>query len=276
MELVPLLGNTWYCQIATACVGVYYLSPHSVVLIDSGTQESPEFLELLEARQLQVRGILHTHLHIDHIANDTPLIARYGAEVFAAEPEPSDAAFWGIPVPHPITTNQPDQPISIDGHSFGTLFTPGHSAGHQAILTPDGVLCLGDALMTLGRLKTAKIPFMRNVEESLVSLERIRDTDYPLYLAAHLGVIPQAQLAETLEANIQKELELYDLLRSLVTEPIPVSELERKFMEAAGLRSPRIMAMPFMQVSANTRIMELLHAGEFRMSGELILPNNVC
>ncbi len=244
----------------------------NVILIDSGTTPSQELLDVLEREALHVRAVICTHLHVDHIANNSALVSRYGTEIFATSPELEDAAFWGVQFSYPITEIPREGRLEINGVPFETIATPGHSAGHQLVVTPDGVCCLGDSIMTAKRIQTAKIPFMRDITESILSMEKLRQLHEPLYLAAHKGVIRLKELSETIDLNIQKELELYDVLRRIIREPMEIDDLEIEFMKAAGVSNPRTMNLRFMHVTARARILELVNAGEFQMQGTVISP----
>ena len=272
MQFTNITDRALKVTVGAAEICAWKLSSRELVLIDTGTVASPELLDLLSESNMEVRAIIQTHLHIDHIANNDALVQKYGAGVYACEPELPDAAFSGRTFDYPIITNREDEPILIDGQRFETVFTPGHTEGHQMIVTPDGLCCLGDVMMTLGRLKTAKIPFMRDVTQSLLSLERVRETDYPLYLAAHRGMVPKELLSKTVDANIEIELRLYELLKSLVTGPVLQPVLEERFMRAAGLTSPRVMAFRFMHITCDARIHELVNAGELHFEGEFVCP----
>lgn len=275
MEFVHLIGNTYCCLIGRAQVGVYFLSERDVVMIDSGTVKSPELMEMLERKQLRVRAILNTHLHVDHIANNEALVEKYCAEVFASDAEMDDLKLRGMEMAFPVARNRYGAPIVVDGVVFETVMTPGHTLGHQMIVTPDGVCNVGDAIMTNKRLQKAKMPYMRDITKSLFSMETIRQTRYPLYLAAHLGEIRPEELDSTLDANIEIELKLYDILRGIVQEPISVPDLAVKFIFASGVKNPEVLKFKFMHDTAKARIFELVHAGEFMMKGDRILPKDL-
>ncbi len=271
MTFQRLIGNTYTISVGLAEVAVYK-SHGAAILIDSGTKPSPDLLDQLGKEGLRVRAVICTHLHVDHVANNPALVSRYGTEIFASSAELQDAAFWSSQFSYPITEIPREGLLEIDGMPFEIIATPGHSAGHQLVVTPDGVCCLGDSIMTVNRIRTAKIPFMRDITESILSMEKLRQLSYPLYLAAHKGVIPPEELSETIDLNIHKELELYDILRRIISGPIEIDALEIEFMKAAGVSNPATMNRRFMHVTARARILELVNAGEIQMKGTVIAP----
>ena len=285
MEWKVLRGNTEGIWATGALIPLYHLPGGDVVLIDTGAREQPELLELLDRRGLRVRAILCTHLHPDHIANNRLILERDGAEVFAhiRELETLEETYerlratsklLGVPLPepdHPITTLKDEKWVDIDGARFEIIPTPGHTDGHLAYVTPDGVCCLGDTVMSPDQLALSRLPYLEDIEVGISSMERLRRTRYPLYLAAHMGVTEPEGLEELVEMNVRKELELYDVFRGVVTGPMETEAVVTAFMQALGL-GKKAVESPLMRHTAEMRVDALVNAGEYRREGSLILP----
>ena len=285
MEWKVLRGNTEGIWAAGALIPLYHLPGGDVVLIDTGAREQPELLTLLARRGLRVRAILCTHLHPDHIANNHPIIQRDGAEVFAhvRELETLDETYerlritsklLGVPLPepdHPITTLGDEPWVEIDGARFEMIRTPGHTDGHLAFVTPDGVCCLGDAVMSPDQLAKSRLPYLEDIEVGIQTMESLRRTRYPLYLTAHMGVTEMEELEVLVEVNVRKELELYDVLRSVVAGPMELEDVITAFMEGLGL-GKKAVESPLMRHTAEMRVNALVNAGEYRREGSLIIP----
>ena len=114
---------------------------------------------------------------------------------------------------------------------------------------------------------------MEDVEESMVSMERLRQTDHPLYLVAHKGVVPKAELPELIDRNIQKELDLYELLRSQITEPTPLEQVLTDFIRGAGVLSQKMVEESYVRHTAKVRVLALVHAGEVSLRDGIVVPN---
>ena len=142
----------------------------------------------------------------------------------------------------------------------------------MAIVTPDGVCCLGDAVMSPDQLALSRLPYLEDIEVGIATMERLRLTRYSLYVTAHLGVTGAEALDELVEVNVRKELELYDVLRTVLTAPMEREAAITAFMEALGL-GPKAVGSPLMRHTAEMRIDALVGAGEYRREGELICPN---
>ncbi len=269
-ELLPLRGNTLYFDAPYALIPAYRLHSGQLVLIDSGADPYPALLEWLDREGLQVRAVLSTHLHIDHIGNNEELVKHHGTEIFAHPAEfPDFHRRYGEPFP---VTAVEGGAVTLEGIRFQALETPGHCPGHLAWITPEGVCCLGDAIMSREELQRAKIPYMEDVDRSIISMEALRETDYPVYLMAHKGIIAREELAALVEENIQKELELYDLLRSQLQTPADMETAVSAFIRAAGVRSEKMVEESFVRHTARVRILALVNAGEFVLEGDVVRP----
>lgn len=271
LELKQLRGQTGYLELPGSTIPVYRMSDDEILLFDSGREPSPELMDLLEKEKLQVRAVVCTHLHEDHIANNEALVAKYGTRIYASALDILELQARET-VSYPISAIEDSNELNIAGVSIGILPTPGHTDGHLAYVTPDGVCCVGDAIMTQKPLKRAKIPYMDDVDQSIISMEILRETAYPFYIVAHKGVISQTELRELVEENIQKELDLYELLRKQIAEPMEIEEVTNDFIRAAGVLSQKMLETNYVRHTARVRIFALVNAGEFSMEEGLIVP----
>lgn len=271
VELKDLRGRTGYVDLPGALVPVYRLSEHEVLLFDSGREPSPELMDLLEWEQLRVRAVMCTHLHEDHIANNEQLIARYGTEIYASALDVRELLARDT-VPYPIHPVENTDVLRIDGAEIRLLALPGHTEGQLAYVTPDGVCCVGDAILTEKPLERAKIPYMDDVDQSVVSMERLRQTDYPLYIVAHKGVVPKEALSALIDRNIRKELDLYELLRRQITHPAPMEQVITDFIRGAGVLSRKMVEEGYVRHTVQVRVQALVHAGEFSLADGVVAP----
>ena len=273
LELKSLCGRTGYIETPGAMIPVYRLSEDEILLFDSGREPSPELMDLLEREKLRVKAVVCTHLHEDHIANNDLLVARYGARIYASALDISELQSRDS-VSYRISAIEGTDVLDLEGASIRLLPLPGHTEGQLAYVTPDGVCCVGDAIMTRKPLERAKLPYMDDVDGSMVSMETLRQTDYPFYIIAHKGVIPKEELSALIDRNIQKELDLYELLRRQITEPTPMEQVITDFIRGAGVLSRKMVEEGYVRYTAKVRVLALVHAGEFLMEDGMILPNH--
>ena len=287
MQWELLQGNTGVIATRMALIPTYYLTEREIVLIDSGAERDPEMLAWLEGQGLRVAAVVCTHLHPDHIANNRELMERHGAEIFATQAEIDGAKerfrtlrenqpghIWIDLAPDYPVAPLEEGAVKVAGGSFEILPTPGHTLGHVAIVTPDNVCCLGDAMMSAGRIERAKLPYMDDADLAVESLEKLRETDFSLYIAAHKGLVRPEDLEEVIDTNIQKELDLYELLRRTIDRPMEMEEAVDAFMAAAGVTGKEMTVNAFMRHTARIRVKALVNAGEFRLEGGKVIPRN--
>ena len=288
VEWKAISGGTGVLYTYFALIPTYRCGDGTVVLIDSGAMAHPELAEDLDRLGLRVRAVLCTHLHPDHIANNRLLIDRYGAEIWASAREVRDvvpryASLRADPLEEKWLWTQPDYPIRaiapgtaslrLGDAVFELLPTPGHVEGHLSVVTPDGVCCLGDALISRSVLDSSSLPYMEyDVDLAVESMARLGDTDYPLYVAAHREVIRPESLRPLVDANIKKELGLYDLLRRVIDRPMPMEEAITAFMSAAGVGREIMLRRSSMRGSAATRFQALIRAGELEARDGMVSP----
>ena len=154
-------------EVAVGFVHVHLvLTDDGVVLVDTGLPGKSAKIEqaLADARRSvgDVRTILLTHWHADHVGGAAALHRRSGARTVAHAldapvirgdaPMPMTALqrvgkyLTGTPQPVPVDEAlAADGPVSVPG--FRAFHTPGHTAGHVSYLLDraDGVLFAGDA-----------------------------------------------------------------------------------------------------------------------------------
>jgi hydroxyacylglutathione hydrolase len=96
------------------------VSAGRAVLIDPD-RRMRRYLDAARERDLEIVGVLDTHLHADFVSGAQDLRAETGAELY----EPAGA---GVPFPHtPVT---PGERVDLEDAEVEVLSTPGHSPEH--------------------------------------------------------------------------------------------------------------------------------------------------
>ena len=243
-EWHTIAGRTGYMVLGGILVPAYQLSDRELVLFDSALTPEPALIEFLKEKGFTVRAVLQTHLHIDHIGNNKLLQEAFGTEIYATQAEildtiprfvrrlaakRGDAAGFSLPVfPFDFTVTplrENARSIRIANTEFRIEDLRGHSPGHVGYGTPDGVLCLGDALLSSMMVHLSKLPYFQYPETATASMERLLPAAYEYYALAHAEVVPAADLPDLVRRNIDRQEQLSDNILDLVEEPTELEDL---------------------------------------------------
>ncbi|MDO9230686.1 MAG: MBL fold metallo-hydrolase, partial [Syntrophales bacterium] len=162
---------------------VYWVSAYLVdgLLIDTGCSfTAAELAAFLDGRP--VRQIVNTHFHEDHIGGNRALQEKFGVEIFApadsvpliareAKLFPYQETVWGYPAP--AETRPLPAVIRTERHLFDVIDTPGHSAGHAALVEKSRGWCFSGDIFAREKMK-----FIRPEEDmgkTVASMRRLMD-----------------------------------------------------------------------------------------------------
>lgn len=213
MTLRQVKGNTWVME-SWLFIPLYKLDDRHCILLDSGlSQQEGEIDALLRREGLLCVGILNSHAHMDHAGNNAFFKKTYNAQIAMSLGEAGTQSgplclqtSVGNLSPGQLRSHKSlstplavadliigpeDRQVTFCGAEFQVIHTPGHSADHICVITPDGVCYLGDAIITGRTLFRSKFPFMVSMEDTLRSLCLLREVSAEAFVAAHGGVYPE-------------------------------------------------------------------------------------
>lgn len=152
------------------------------VLVDPGG-ETPRALETAQRIGADIRGILITHGHIDHIGGLNDAVEATGAPVWL---HPDDVWLFETPmfgspaigVPEGATMLSDGDRLDVAGIGFTVLHTPGHSPGHVCFSVEglDEPKLIGGDLIFMGSIGRTDLPrgdlrtLVRSVKEKIWTL----------------------------------------------------------------------------------------------------------
>ena len=258
MNLRQIKGNTWVLE-GLEWIPFYKLDEHRCVLLDTGLKSEREDLEnALLSHGLTPAGILCSHAHVDHGGNNRYFQEKYRIPVALTAPEAGMCAniltlkcyFLMLPpgmveaeASHLVCTPDvivpgTDGPFSFCGAEFQIIHTPGHSAGHISVVTPDGVCCAGDALLSREALD-AKLPYCLSHKLGIESREKLRGVPASLFVMAHRGLCPREELEALIDDNQALAQRRSEEILALVTEPMTISQITQRVCAHFTLLSRR-------------------------------------
>ncbi|MFC1778971.1 MBL fold metallo-hydrolase [Thermodesulfobacteriota bacterium] len=136
------------------CFVVACQRTREAMVIDPG-DDGPRILQLAESNGYQVKKIVNTHGHFDHIGANQPVKEATGAVLMMHEADlpllqnaRNHAQAYGLtvsPSPHPDKFLNEGDVFSVGEQSFSIFHVPGHSPGSICLLS-DGHLFVGDVL----------------------------------------------------------------------------------------------------------------------------------
>ena len=143
------------------CFVVACQRTREAMVIDPG-DDGPRILQLAESNGYQVKKIVNTHGHFDHIGANQPVKEATGAVLMMHEADlpllqnaRNHAQAYGLtvsPSPDPDKFLNEGDLFSVGEQSFSVFHVPGHSPGSICLLS-DGHLFVGDVLFagSIGR-----------------------------------------------------------------------------------------------------------------------------
>jgi glyoxylase-like metal-dependent hydrolase (beta-lactamase superfamily II) len=136
------------------CFVVACQRTREAMVIDPG-EDGPRILQLAESNGYQVKKIVNTHGHFDHIGANQPVKDATGAVLMMHEADlpllqnaRNHAQAYGLtvsPSPDPDKFLNEGDVFSVGEQSFSIFHVPGHSPGSICLLS-DGHLFVGDVL----------------------------------------------------------------------------------------------------------------------------------
>jgi hydroxyacylglutathione hydrolase len=137
------------------------------LVIDPG-DEAPKLLGVIEELGLDVKAILLTHCHFDHVGAVAPVAEATGAPVYCPDLEREVLANVMDYVPWPgfgpFESYEADElvkggeTLELAGMSLEVTFTPGHSPGHVTYVETEGGLMFSGDVLFQGSVGRTDLP----------------------------------------------------------------------------------------------------------------------
>lgn len=233
-DLIKINEKTYYLD-SPSRIGLYTPDGKNAYAVDSGNSETSakKLIKAAESLGLTLTAIFNTHSHADHTGGNALCQKRTGCKVYAPGVE---AYFANTPTLEPVYLFGGFAPKKLF-HSFFTaapseatqitddilpdglevIPLPGHSFDHVGYRTREGVVFLGDALVSEQTIEKYGITFNYDIEAALDSLEKIKSLEGTLFVPSH--AVPVTSAAELAEANIRAIYGVRDFLLGSLSQP---------------------------------------------------------
>ncbi len=232
-ELVQLGEKTYFVDSPTR-VGIYKINDTDVCLIDSGNSDNAgkKVLSICSERGWDVKYIINTHAHADHVGGNALIQKRTGCKILCAgrdlclvnHPTLNNSYCYGGMPPKELCNKfmlaekSQAEELTADNIPEGLSFQhfDGHSFEQVAIICDDGTCFTGDILCGKATVEKYHIFFVQDVGKYIESCVRVSSLSARVYCAAHYEPIyDKKELIELSALNLEKLYEIFGIIRSV-------------------------------------------------------------
>ncbi|MDD2207979.1 MAG: MBL fold metallo-hydrolase [Bacilli bacterium] len=197
------LGDKTYIIDSHNKVGIYLINKTDVAIIDTGLSDSvgKEIMEICNSQNWQIKMILNTHSHPDHIGGNHIIQEQLKVKIYAPKTEKifienpeltSIISYGGNPhkylnnpylVPKASVVNELSKAILPEGLEYFNL--PGHNSEMVGFKTSDDIYFLADAVAGEDIIKKHELQFIYDIQKYFETLDFIKSLDGKLFVPSH-------------------------------------------------------------------------------------------
>ena len=248
MNLEKINRNTHYIQSPTN-VGIYTFKNKNALIIDStiNRYEAKKIEKEMIDNGLKPKYIINTHAHTDHSGGNNYFKETYpGVETFTSKKE---KIFMENPEIHYLISSSayPSKKLKlrkeskidhvieegitkINDEKFQIIDLPGHALGDIAIITPDRVAFLGDAIFSKHTLEKYPLTYNLYLEKRLKSLNKIKEIDTDYFVISHgKKILNKEEICDLVEENIKSTNKTISEILQLCEQPLSREEILQEF-----------------------------------------------
>lgn len=243
LELIKLGDKTYYLK-SPINIGIYLIDNNNVCLIDSGNSKEFGIMidKVLIENKWNLKYIINTHSHADHIGGNNYLQEKYNCKIYASDKEIGfinetiyePSLLYGT---YPLREFTDDRNLyaiksnaesinnmNIDGINIIDL--SGHSLGLIGIVTSDNVCFVGDAYASIKVLNKYPIQYTYNIDKFIKTIDYLYNTNYLVYVPSHGEV--EYDIKNTLMKNKDIILMLEEQIISIIDNGLSFENLISK------------------------------------------------
>lgn len=254
-------------------VNIFIIAGKHITLIDTGVAGSEvliyDYLEFIGRKKEEIKWVLLTHTHPDHIGALKTIKEQTGCKVAVPVAEKDwledvDKQFHDRPVPgfHDLVAGSCHADILIkdndildidEGLEIKAIHTPGHSKGSTSfVFEKDDVIIVGDAVPVKG-----DIPIYDDYSTSLKTLEKLENLPYANFL---LSSWDTAKEGDEVEITISNGFEVLYAVHTAYLE----SKAENNSTEITTLTQQVLQKMGFPSKFINPLFIRAIKSHEIK------------
>lgn len=239
-ELVKVSERCYFIE-SPSKVGIYRRNNNDVYLFDSGSDKNSakKTLKICEEQSWNIKGIINTHAHADHIGGNALIQQRTGCDIFCSEldipfiehtiinPLHIYGGYFPEEMEHKFYLAQESKAKSINSEDFPselkTYDISGHSLGMIATVTPDNVAFVGDIVSSKEIIEKYGITYLLDIKKHLESLEFVENMNMDKFVMSHVDTVED--IRPLIKLNRDKIFEIATKILELLKEPMTFENL---------------------------------------------------
>lgn len=248
-----------FVRIGKGCLSYMILSGDEAVVVDAVRTIQP-FVDFAQKHGVQIKHVMDTHLHADHISGGRELSQATGASYWLPPKDADEVTY-----PYNELVENRDIRIGNGKVNIHPIYTPGHTIGSTSFLVDEEYLLTGDILFvaSIGRpdlagkaedwvsdLRNSLYGIFGGMPEQLIVLPahfgKITELDQNGTVSAKLGdlfhhnpglnIADEAEFRKTVTENLPPQPNSYQEIRQTNMGKINPDEEQRREMETGPNR----------------------------------------
>lgn len=250
-ELIKVTDCCYYIE-SPSKVGVYKRNENDVYLIDSGSDvgSAKKTLRICEEQGWNIKGIINTHAHADHIGGNAYIQEKTNCDVFCSTIDRpfiehtiiNPLHIYGGYIPkemeHKFFLAKESVTKDINSEDFPselkTFDISGHSLGMIAIVTPDNVAFVGDIVSSDIIIEKYGITYLLDIKKHLMSLDFVENMSADKFIMSHVETV--SDIKPLIKSNREKIFEICDKILEICKEPTTFESLLQKLFYHYNLK----------------------------------------
>lgn len=222
---LPSGGEVYqFVRLGKGCLSYMVMSNGEALVIDA-TRMTKTFLDFAQSKGVEIKHVLDSHLHADHISGGRTIAERTGATYYLPPADAKEVVF-------PFEILIDGLSINVGSVKVDALYTPGHTIGSTSFIVDDQYLMTGDILFidSIGRPDLAGLAedWVGDLRESLYTRYQ-KLADELVVVPAHFMIMEELnedgsvakKLGQLFRENHGLNIEDETLFRDMVTKNLP-------------------------------------------------------